>query len=109
MTGEELDELGWVPHPTQTRPDGYSRDVAGPWIAPHSVEDEKGRTIEVRACIVVGWCEMGKHVQCWQADGVEPPAHSLEECNERHRLRCRCACHEAGEQNLPDFEDGMLL
>lgn len=104
-----VDALGWELHPAQTRPDGDPRAVGGPWIEPHFVEDENGNTVEIRACIVVGWCEMGKHVHCWQADGVEPPAHSLEDCNERHRLRCRCACHEAGEKGLPDFEAGMLL
>ena len=91
---------GWEPHPTQIDTTmsvrgGFPKYLHGPTITPEVLDDG----ISVRACVVTGHCGQGEHGRCWQASGVTPPAHSLGACQDTHRLRCRCTCHETARDD----------
>lgn len=101
MTGAAAaDEGKWLPHPYQVDNSrggrsGLAKYLAGPVIAHKDFEDG----YRSRPCIVTPYCagDNGKdgHEKCWQADGVAAPDHSLDDCRDAHRLRCRCTCHDA--------------
>lgn len=84
----------WLLSPTQRTSSGGNRHIAGPVVTPRTYL-ENGTTYTARACCITGHCAAGKHGKCWQADGQPDPGHAPDDCNEPHRLVCRCHCHQA--------------
>ena len=99
---------GFKAHAWQTTAKGDPRYVHGRVTHPEQIT-ERGTTCRVQACVIVGWCSAGRHDHCWQADGIPPPAHEYESCDEPHPLRCRCACHDTTPERPEEQPEQLTL